>query len=255
MARPIIKGTEGAKLKACDRRYVERSKVDAMRVKVLVDDIAADVDRAAFGFSALVTTPDITILFDTGPDGELLLRAMEEEGIAPEDLDMVIVSHDHKDHAGGLSRLLYEVPRLPVSAPMASAPDIARRLPREAVVLGERGPRALAPHVRTTGTLPGDIPEQALVMSTSNGLVVVTGCGHPGLGMLLAAIDGNVTTLFGGFHDLSDDDVGFTSLEGMVVCHCTPSKRILAHTHDWIVLGQVGTELEFEPPSELTGTV
>lgn len=226
-----------------------------MRIKVLVDDIAAEEDRAAFGFSALVTTPDITILFDTGPDGELLLRALDEEGVAPGDLDLVMVSHDHKDHAGGLARLLYEEPRLPVSAPMTSAPDIARRLPREAVVLGERGPRALAPHMSTTGTLPGEVPEQALVMSTSNGHVVVTGCGHPGLGMLLAAIEGNVTTLVGGFHDLSDDDVGFTSLEAMVVCHCTPRKRTLAHTHDWIVLCRVGTELEFEPPTELIGTV
>jgi len=223
-----------------------------MRIKVIVDDLAPEGRESAHGISVLVTTPDIRLLFDTGPDGDLLMEALEGEGVSVADLDLVMISHDHDDHTGGLSRLLYERPRLSVSAPIGSAPAIAKRLPREATVLGEKGTRALAPHVRTTGTLPGDIPEQALVLSTDQGLVVITGCGHAGLGMLLAVVGGNVTTVVGGIHDLSDDDMSLTSLDSLVVCHCTPHKRVLAHTHDWIKMGSVGTELEFEPPSDLS---
>ncbi len=183
------------------------------------------------------------------------MEALEAEGVNPLDLDLVVISHYHKDHSGGLSRLLYDMPRLPVSAPLRSAPAIAKSLPREAVVLGEQGPRELAPNLITTGDLQGDIPEQALVLSTEEGQVILTGCGHQGLGMLLAAAGGNVRMVVGGLHDLEGDDVGLTSLDSMVACHCTPGKRILAHTHDWIEVGYVGMVMEFEPPPELSPRV
>jgi 7,8-dihydropterin-6-yl-methyl-4-(beta-D-ribofuranosyl)aminobenzene 5'-phosphate synthase len=226
--------------------------MDAMRITVLVDDLAPEGRGSAHGFSALVETGGAKVLFDTGPDGELLLGAMAVEGVSVTDLDMVVVSHSHKDHSGGLARLLYDRPRLPVSAPLRSAPEIAKMLPREAVVLGEQGPRDLAPNLRTTGDLQGDIPEQALVLTTDRGLVVLTGCGHQGLGMVLAAANGNVTMVIGGLHDLAADDVGFTSLESMVACHCTPRKRYLAHSHDWIEVAQVGTVIELEPPTDIS---
>jgi 7,8-dihydropterin-6-yl-methyl-4-(beta-D-ribofuranosyl)aminobenzene 5'-phosphate synthase len=223
--------------------------MDALRITVLVDNLAPEGRASAHGFSALVEAGGSKVLFDTGPDGDLLMGAMEAEGLNVADLDLVVVSHAHRDHSGGLSRLLFDRPRLSVSAPLRAAPAIAKMLPREAVVLGEQGPRDLAPNLRTTGDLQGDIPEQALLLNTSKGLVLLTGCGHQGLGMLLSAAGGNVTMVVGGLHDLEEEDVGLTSLDSMVVCHCTPRKRLLAHTHDWIVVGGVGTVLEFEPPT------
>ena len=225
------------------------------RMTVLLDDIAPEGRATAHGFSVLVETPEARVLFDTGPDGELLLEALAAEGADVASLDLVVVSHSHKDHSGGLPRLLYDHPRLPVSAPLRSAPGIAKMLPREAVVLGEQGPRRLASNLRTTGDLQGDIPEQALVLTTDKGLVVLTGCGHQGLGMLLAAAGGNVTTVVGGIHELEEEDVGLTSLDRLVACHCTPRKRLLAHSHDWISLGRVGTVLEFEPPTDISPRV
>jgi 7,8-dihydropterin-6-yl-methyl-4-(beta-D-ribofuranosyl)aminobenzene 5'-phosphate synthase len=231
---------------------VDTSKGDALRIVVLVDDIAPEDRRAAVGFSALVETDDDRILFDTGPDGDLLLEALVTEGLDVADLDMVVVSHDHKDHVGGLPRLLYERPRLPVSAPLRSALGITKMIPREAMVTGEEGPRELAPNIRTTGDLKGEVSEQALVVATEDGNVVLTGCGHSGLGMLLAAAGGNVVYVVGGLHDLADEDIALTSLDGLLACHCTPKKKLLAHTYDWIDVGTVGTFVELEPPVNLT---
>jgi 7,8-dihydropterin-6-yl-methyl-4-(beta-D-ribofuranosyl)aminobenzene 5'-phosphate synthase len=229
--------------------------MDVVRVTVLVDDLAPEGRESAHGFSALVESGRAKVLFDTGPDGDLLMTAMAAEGLKVADLDLVVVSHSHMDHAGGLSRLLYERPRLPVSAPLRAAPAIAKMLPREAIVLGEQAPRELAPNLLTTGDLLGDIPEQALVLTTEKGLVVLSGCGHQGLGALLAAAGGNVSLVMGGLHDLEEDDVGLTSLDSLIVCHCTPRKRFLAHSHDWIEVGQVGTVVEFEPPTDINQQV
>jgi 7,8-dihydropterin-6-yl-methyl-4-(beta-D-ribofuranosyl)aminobenzene 5'-phosphate synthase len=219
-----------------------------MRITVLVDDRAHEGDPAASGFAALVETAEATLVFDTGPDGDVLLSALDARDVPLTDIDLVMVSHDHPDHTGGLSRLLYDRPRIPVSAPLGAASSIAKMLPREAVVLGEKGPRSLFPHVRTSGNLPGEIPEQSLVLSTDKGDVVLVGCSHSGLGMLLAAVGGNVVMVVGGLHDLTDEDIGLTSLDELVACHCTPRKRLLAHSHDWISMGRVGTVLEFTPP-------
>ena len=54
----------------------------------------------------LVNTGEHLVLVDTGagslgPDTGRLLQNLEAEGIAPEDIDMVILTHCHPDHIGG----------------------------------------------------------------------------------------------------------------------------------------------------------
>ena len=215
-----------------------------MRIKVLVDDLTPADVRSVHGFSALVETADIRLLFDTGPDGEVLMEALAREDVEVVDLDMVVLSHAHRDHSGGLARLLFEWPELEVSAPRRVAPDVAKGLPREAVVVGEDGPRELAPNVTVTGDLGGDIPEQALLIETDEGRVMLVGCGHPGIQALLGAAEGDLRLRIGGIHDLGPEEAGQFGPGAMIVCHCTPSKRILSHRFEHIALGEVGTVVE-----------
>ena len=54
----------------------------------------------------LVNTGDNLVLIDTGANGldpntGRLLKNLENEGISPEDIDMVIITHCHPDHIGG----------------------------------------------------------------------------------------------------------------------------------------------------------
>ena len=68
--------------------------------------------ESAWGFSCLVKGLDVTILFDTGGDSPTLLRNMAKLGIAPESVDVIVLSHAHMDHfrAAGTLHALYGVP-------------------------------------------------------------------------------------------------------------------------------------------------
>ena len=223
-----------------------------MRITIIVDDIAPDDVAPVQGFSALVETDEDRLLFDTGSDGEVLLKALERHGIGVHDLDMVMVSHSHDDHTAGLSRLLYHNPRLPVSAPVGASSEVARKLPREAVIMGEDRPRKIFPGISTTGDMSGSVPEQALLLETIDGPVLMTGCAHPGLETLMSFVGGSASMVIGGLHDLSADDMPLPGVGCVVACHCTPRKRLLSHRFDQVVLGEVGYEMDLSEPPEIS---
>jgi 7,8-dihydropterin-6-yl-methyl-4-(beta-D-ribofuranosyl)aminobenzene 5'-phosphate synthase len=55
-----------------------------------------------------------------------------------------------------------------------------------------------------TGEVAGDVREQSLVVETSRGLVILTGCAHPSVTAMAAAAkavrNGPVDLVLGGFH-------------------------------------------------------
>jgi len=68
----------------------------------------------------------------------------------------------------------------------------------------------IAPGIRSTGLVPGQPPEQALVIQTATGLVVLTGCSHPGVVAMVEAArrtneNAPVRYLVGGFHMLQQN--------------------------------------------------
>ncbi len=71
---------------------------------------------SGWGFSCLVTGPEKTILFDTGPDGSLPGN-MEKLAIDMSRIDAVVLSHIHPDHTGGLESFLEKNPEVTVYLP------------------------------------------------------------------------------------------------------------------------------------------
>jgi len=161
--------------------------------------------RAAWGFSAFVAGFEKGILFDTGSDGTLLLENMARLHISPGDIDIVVLSHVHGDHTGGLTGLLKENARVTVYLPR-SFPARFREVMQGygAAVVEVSEPREICPGVYTTGVLGRLVREQALVVRTPQGLIVLTGCSHPGIATILEKVrsldEGNVLLVIGGFH-------------------------------------------------------
>ncbi|HZX09469.1 MAG TPA: MBL fold metallo-hydrolase, partial [Acidobacteriota bacterium] len=73
--------------------------------------------KTDWGFSCFVEGAQKNILFDTGTHGNILLSNLNELSIDPRDIEIVVLSHFHRDHTGGLSALLKENPNITVYVP------------------------------------------------------------------------------------------------------------------------------------------
>ncbi len=71
-------------------------------IEVLTYGFSFNSDQGSFGMStnSLVTVDGQTILVDTGPSSRRawLYRALESKNLAPEDVDIVVLTHMHWDH-------------------------------------------------------------------------------------------------------------------------------------------------------------
>ena len=216
---------------------------DPLRITVLYDNTAHRPDcRADWGFACLAEGTQKTILFDTGTKADIFAANV---GVLRADLsrvDALVISHPHGDHTGGLDIALKARPGLPVYLPFGAPPTLAEKLRSEgATVLSPEGPADIGPDALVTGPVGGPVPEQALVVRRPEGLVVVTGCSHPGIVAVVErakqVAGGKVLAVLGGFHLLehSDDAVaGIVArlqklgVERVGATHCTGDKAIAA---------------------------
>lgn len=79
----------------------------------------------------LLQTEQVRILIDAGKNAKALCRALGELSLTPEQLDAIIITHDHRDHTAALPVFLKHHP-LPVHAVEASAQVMAMDMGDEA---------------------------------------------------------------------------------------------------------------------------
>jgi 7,8-dihydropterin-6-yl-methyl-4-(beta-D-ribofuranosyl)aminobenzene 5'-phosphate synthase len=163
-----------------------------------------------WGFGCLIETARQTVLFDTGADGEILLRNLHALGKDLETIDAIVLSHEHGDHIGGMRALLATGIQPTIYAP-AAFPALVKDPWREQTRLIEvpSTPMQLLPGFYSTGFLECPVgmetlAEQALIVETPEGWVVITGCAHPGVVRLSQrakeATGSELELVMGGFH-------------------------------------------------------
>lgn len=211
------------------------------KIKIIYDNSAVIKGvKPAWGFAALVTIGKKNILFDTGGKGEVLLANMKAMKISPTSVSDVFVSHNHWDHAGGLFSFLNKNHQVNVYLP-ASFSGTYRK---EVIASGAKPVRIdgftkVAKDVYSTGSLGKATIEQALIIDTPRGLIVMTGCAHPGiLEIVLSArksLGKPVYAVLGGFHlaaksaaEVKNIISEFTKIGVVHVapCHCTGERAI-----------------------------
>jgi len=192
-----------------------------MKITILYDNEVTDSGlKPDRGFSCLIELPGTPkILFDTGASSSTLLHNMAYLELDPADIGIVVISHTHWDHSGGLQAIVNINPDAEYYLPQSFLMGIvAARVSK----VGE--PLEICPGVYSTGEIAS--VEQSLVITTEKGLVVVTGCSHPGVGRILdvASQYGTVHAIIGGFHGFRDFDK-LKPLSLIYPCHCTIYKE------------------------------
>jgi len=236
--------------------------VDSLKIYTLAEDYAGynSLFLSQHGISFLIEAEfngiKRRLLFDTASYAEPILFNMKLLNINPKSIDMIILSHNHFDHTGGLLGIIKEINK---EIPIFSHPDIFKvsfavepefmlagtlnkTLKEEIERLGGRWILSkdsirLMPGVFTLGEIKEDEKvdfekkptiglyklengkvvsdnvedELGLAINTEKGLVVVSGCAHPGIvSMVKKAINisgvNEVYAVIGGFHLIEADD-------------------------------------------------
>lgn len=191
-----------------------------------------------WGFSCLVQTGDQNILFDTGTDGKILLDNMEKLKIDPKIVDSIVISHDHYDHYGGLADFLKQNNKVKIYilSALLQTKNIAEKL--GAAVLEIDSPTKITENICTTGELGTGIKEQSLIVKSNKGVIIITGCSHPGIVNIIKAAreqfsEESIYLVLGGFHlfqtsdsELKDIINSFRELgvQKAAPCHCSGDK-------------------------------
>jgi 7,8-dihydropterin-6-yl-methyl-4-(beta-D-ribofuranosyl)aminobenzene 5'-phosphate synthase len=217
----------------------------------------------SWGFSALVQRGEHTLLFDTGGNGTILLENMSTLGIDPAAIESIVLSHIHSDHVDGLQSLLNTGIQPTVCVP-PSFPSYFKDSVRQSTELIDVEPGLLiAEDVYSTGEIGTQIPEQALVIRTTKGLVVITGCAHPGVVQMVERAQelfgDPVYLVMGGFHLIDKpasaihtiiEDFRRLGVQKVAPSHCTGDQAIAlfheAYQEDFIESG-VGKVLVIDP--------
>ncbi len=163
-----------------------------------------------WGFGCLIQTEKDTVLFDTGGNGKVLLDNMAKLNIDPHSIQSVVISHNHYDHQGGLKDFLNINSEVTVFIPNSSPAELEQKIISKGVkVISVDSFTPINETMFSAGELKGNIHEQSLVVQSPKGLLIITGCAHPGI---VRIID-HVKPLFpyepiylamGGFHLKSD---------------------------------------------------
>jgi len=279
-----------------------------LRITTLCENTAGMINvLAEFGWSVLVETDDVNILFDTGPSISVCHNA-DILGVDLSKVDKIVLSHGHFDHTGGLRQILRKMRKETeiiahphVWAIRYNCKDQNKRftgIPFQRQELENFGaifkltaePTKIADSIMTTGEIPmvtdfenvaplkpdGSgwfiqedtalkpdkvLDDQALIINTELGLVIVLGCSHRGIINTLyhaQQLTGKkeIHTVLGGSHLIgaSEERVRLTiaalkelRIQRLGLCHCTSlpvTARLAQEFGDKFFFNNTGTVLE-----------
>ena len=191
-----------------------------------------------WGLSILI---DDDILFDTFGKPDYVVKQLKRFGVDLAKIKHIVISHDDWDHITGLWNILKDAKDATVYMCPNFGPDTKSRirwLSTRSVEVDK--PTEIKDSVYLSGELKGGsrggvaLPEQYMAIKTLKGIVVVTGCAHPGIVEIVQhakkSFGSEVRILIGGFHlkDNSDEvNIGIVSklkelgVRQVIPLHCT----------------------------------
>jgi len=203
------------------------------QITIVYDNTAARPDlRTDWGFSALVDFHGQRVLFDVGSKPDIFLANLKQLGIEKTSIQSTIISHEQSSHTGGIYKvlpagLIYFLDSFSKRYPAADAVGLEAKR--------SNAPTQLGPGIYSTGEIAGSPPEQALVIETSKGLVMLVSCAHPGIARMVETVEKqrnakSIRMIVGGLHmyEQSEQQVRPVlaqlqklNVQSVVLGHCT----------------------------------
>jgi 7,8-dihydropterin-6-yl-methyl-4-(beta-D-ribofuranosyl)aminobenzene 5'-phosphate synthase len=214
-----------------------------MKLQIVYDNHGKTGFKEGWGFSCYL--PEYKLLFDTGWDSNRLLDNMKNLNIDPREIKKVVISHQHWDHVGGLPGIIR--PGMEVIVPASFSEHMKGEIKKIAVLKEVKDREEIIPGIISSGQLGSKIKEQAIAVKTAKGLLVITGCAHPGVGTILKTLEpvGEIKGLLGGLHGF-DKYLLLENMELIVATHCTQHADEIAQKYpDAFKHGRVGDEIFF----------
>jgi len=199
---------------------------NTLEITPLYEDAGdAETFQVGHGVSYLIRVNEQTILLDVGndptpEDGDApLARNMAALGISWGDISTIVLSHPHPDHMGGVDAWraktlnlgdgATKIGQTPILAPITLTCPGGR-------CVETHDPTLVAPGAATIGAMPylevwqlalfnpRGIEQSLAVNIAGRGIVLITGCGHPGVTRLVerieALFDEPLVGVVGGLH-------------------------------------------------------
>ena len=213
--------------------------MNQIHIKIIYDNCKAyEGFQEGWGFSCLVDLGFRKILFDTGANSQAFFSNLQKLNVQCDEITDVVFSHKHSDHVAGFDEVMGKLKKdtrlfLPRKFPSKKNPYFIHTEIVEDFKEIDSGIYSLV--------LKGGffLYEQALIIETQKGLVIITGCAHPGIIHLLQETQQRlkqpIYLVLGGFHlfrnkqSQVDEIVNqFKALKVQVAapCHCTGSLAI-----------------------------
>ncbi len=215
--------------------------------------------QSLWGFSAYFE--EYKLLFDTGSNGRVLLKNMQELNIDVKEIEYMFITHSHWDHIGGIDSILELNPNITLFVPSTLSThliDDLKFLAKDVIICTQK-PQKLFGNLYTTGLLGKEMPEQSLIIKEDEEIKVIMGCGHYGVENIAEVaceiVGVKVDFVIGGFHLLKSDDseiknsiiklkeLGVTKV---LPTHCTGDKAIEIYKNSFqenYISGGIGTKI------------
>ena len=238
-----------------------------LKISFLVDNNPGPGCQAEHGLSIFIEA-DIRILFDSG-QSRLFLENAGRLGIDPASADCLVLSHGHYDHGNGFEHMTgkrlvchpgcftrrfrnkdsayiglkfdEQFARKNFDLVLSAQP---LKLSESILYLGEIPRTNSFESKQTTFVKEGDSPDfvsddSALVVDTSEGLVIIAGCGHSGICNIIEYArkltgKNRIAAVAGGFHLKEDspaipptiDYLLSADIGVLMPCHCVDDSII-----------------------------
>ena len=180
--------------------------VESVEINILVDNNPNFDLKSPWGISIYIRTQNLSILFDAGPDPNVLKENSKKLSLDLSNLDLAVISHEHGDHIWGLEYISEVNKNLTIFVPAHMSESCKNWIKSLGFkVIEVKDTTLISEGIAIVGELYGPPYEQALAINVKNlGLIILVGCSHPGVDKIVSKaekeLSQNPYAVIGGFH-------------------------------------------------------